>query len=189
MVVVDGIIPSMISTITKLFDQPITKSRYLPTVPSCLPELIMGFMMKNRYDERRLRIKKLLKPVNITHEYRDDEQMSSVHIHGVRLEPSAAIGHLCETINRAKPITVESYKNILKYNRLSCDSCSQHLRDGVYPMDIKCLPFLSRNRYKSDFLYLRSMLEHDEELPWFSSWTEFNIFMLCPSFINSIQYK
>jgi len=175
LVVVDGILSTMINTITKLFDQPVEKKRYTPTTSKQLPEIIMGFVMKNRYDERRLKIKTLMNPVNVVH--------STIHIHGVRLDSLETVNHLCETITRAEPITVESYKNILKYNRLSCDNCSQHLRPGVYPVDIKCLPILSRNRHKSDYLYLRSLLEHDEKLPWFSSWAEFNIFVLCPSII------
>lgn len=183
LVVVDGILSSMINTITKLFDQPVEEKRYTPTTATQLPEIIMGFVMKNRYDERRLKIKNLMRPVNVAHQYRNDDRLSTIHIHGVKLDPQEMVNHLCETVARAEPITVESYKNILKYNRLSCDNCAQHLRPGIYPIDIKCLPILSRNRHKSDYLYLRSLLEHDEKLPWFSSWTEFNIFVLCPSII------
>lgn len=179
----------MIDTITRLFDQPVTKNKYRLMKSTELPRLIMGFVMKNKYDERRLRIKNMLRPISVSHEYRDDDKMSKVHIHGVELDAQAVVSHLCETIHRAKPITTQSYMNILKYNRLSCNNCSQHLRDGVYPMDITCLPRLSKNRHRSDYLYLRSMLEHDEDLPWFSSWTEFNIFMLCPGNIQTTQYK
>lgn len=179
----------MISTITQLVDQPVDRRKYRATTSSTLPDLVMGFPIKNQYDEKRLRIKKMLQPISITHQYRDDDRHVDMHIHGVRLSAQPMVKRLCETIERAKPITMESYKNILKYNRLSCNSCAHHLRDGVYPMDITCLPLLSNNRYRSDYMYLRSMLEHDEDLPWFSSWSEFNIFMLCPSVIHSTDHK
>lgn len=179
----------MICNATNLADQSVVHERYKPAPINTLPCIVMGFVMKNRYDEQRLKIKKILAPVNLEHEYKSSDGVDKIYIHGIKLEPLPSVNHLCEAINRARPITPHSYKNILKYNRLSCDNCVQHLRDGVYPIDVNCLPLMSRNRFKSDYLYLRSLLEHDETLPWFSSWSEFNIFMLCPSFIHTPNYK
>lgn len=183
------ILSTMINTVTRLAEQPVTKTKYKQSRNTSLPRIIMGFVMKNKYDEKRLCIKKMLRPVNVSHTYVTDNKTETMHIHGVWLNPQPIMNRLCETISRAKPLTSQSYINILKYSRLSCNNCLQHLRDGVYPMDITCLPLLSKNKFKSDYLYLRSLLDHNNQLPWFSSWSEFNIFMLCPSFIEPNNYK
>lgn len=154
-----------------LVEQPPVKL-YKPVIQH--PLLLLGFVIHNEYDERRLSIKRMLRPMNICQD--------GTNIHGIELNPKKSVHHLCETISRAQPITHESYKNILKYNRLSCDNCSQHLRNGVYPIDISCVSTLSNNKYSSNYMSLRAMLDTSDDLPWFSNWTEFNIFMICPSF-------
>ncbi len=176
-------------TPTQLFDQPATVNKYKHYSAVELPKIILGFVIKNKYDESRLKIKPLMQPKSIAHDIGDHDKLSTMHFHGIELEPTKRVGHLCSTIHRAMPITPDSYMNILKYNRLSCDNCIGLLRDGVYPIDIKCLPVLSRNKFKTDYTRLRTMLETNDDLPWFSSWSDFNIFMLCPSFLSKNLHK
>jgi len=179
----------MINAPLTLADQPIDTSKYTSYDPCQLPKLIMGFMIKNKYDEHRFRLKSIAKPKNIMHLVGDDNMLTPVFFHGVELSPRRQVSHLCSIIQQAMPITTESYKNILQYNRLSCDNCARYLRDGVYPIDMSCVSTLSTNKYNNDFLYLRSLLDSDESLPWFSNWNDFNIFMPCPSFLTKQQYK
>lgn len=145
--------------------------------------------MRNRYDEQRLRFKSIMRPRYIAHQFGDHDRLETMRFHAIELQGTTKVTHLCETIHRASPITPDSYCNILKYNRLSCDTGKQLLRDGVYPIDIKCLPVLSKNRFKTSYTWLRTLLETNDDLPWFSSWSDFNIFMLCPSFISQTQHK
>ena len=172
-----------------LVEEQIDTKRYTPFNTCDLPKIILGFNIKNKYDEDRLQIRPMFNPRNILHHYGVDSRLTPIYFHGIELEPRSKVSHLCSVIKNASPITVESYQNILKYNRLKCDTCYSHLRDGVYPIDITCLQKLSRNRYKSCYLYLRSLLESNEELPWFASWSSFNVFMLCPSIIHSKHNK
>jgi len=176
-------------TPTRLVDQPIDMKQYKRFQSIELPKIILGFVIRNKYDEQRLRIKSIMRPKRIAHEFGDHDQLSIMAFHAIELQGTSRVNHLCEAIHRASPITTDSYRNILKYNRLSCDTCSQMLRDGVYPIDIKCLPLLSNNRFKTDYVWLRTLLETNDDLPWFSSWSNLNIFMLCPSFLTHNQHK
>ena len=180
----DSIIVEMIDTPLTLMEQQVTTSRYKQYTPLKLPKIIMGFVINNMYDEKRLRIKPIANPKNIKHYVGSEDGLKPMYFHGIELNSRRKVSHLCSVIKQAMPVTQESYRNILKYNRLSCDQCGQYLRDGVYPIDMSCLPVLSTNKYKNDFLYLRSLLEENKDLPWFSSWSEFNIFMLCTSFLQ-----
>ena len=173
----------MVSSPIKLVEQDINSDSYKPYNISDLPKIILGFNIKNKYDEQRLKIREMLGPKNIRHYYGHDNTLKPIHFHGIELRPKNKVNHLCSTISNALPVNIESYKNILKYNRLSCTNCFHYLRDGVYPIDVECLQKLSRNKYKSNYLFLRSFLEHNEQLPWFANWSNFNIFILCPSIL------
>lgn len=175
-------------TPTQLFEQPVNCSKYKRYNVLQLPKIILGFAIRNQYDEQRLRIKSVMRPKNISHVCGDDDQ-HIMRFHAIELNGNTRVNHLCSTIHRASPITPESYRNILKYNRLSCDTNTQLLRDGVYPIDVKCLPLLSRNKFRTDYIWLRSLLETNEDLPWFSSWSNFNIFMLCSGIMTQNQHK
>lgn len=167
-----------------LAEQPVTQKKYKKYNLNFLPKLILGFQIKDKYDEKRLRIKKSLNPKYIEHHVGYDDKLKPAYFHAIELEPRKQVSHLCSVIKQAAPITPESYKNILKYNRLSCDDNISYLRDGVYPIDMRHVTALSTNRYKNNFLHLRSLMDHDYDLPWFASWKDFNIFMLCPSFLQ-----
>ena len=179
----------MIDSPVALADQDIDTSLYKTSLISGMPRLILGFVIKNKYDQERLRLKPVLQPKNITHQYCIDGELKPIYIHGIELAKKENVSHLCTVINNAQPISLHGYKNILKYNHLTCKNCSGYLQDGVYPIDIKCLSKLSTNRFKSHYLYLRSLLDTNDKLPWFSSWSHFNIFMLCPSTMQTDSHK
>jgi hypothetical protein len=179
----------MIDSPVTLVDQSIDTSLYKPYPMSAMPGLVLGFVIKNKYDQERLRLKSILQPKNIIHHYYDDGELKPIYIHGIELAKKESVSHLCTVISNAQPISLHGYRNILKYNHLTCKDGSGYLQDGVYPIDIKCLPKLSTNRFKSHYLYLRSLLDTNDRLPWFSSWSDFNIFMLCPSTIQTHLHK
>ena len=172
-----------------LIEEQVDPKKYTPYKVFDFPKIILGFNIKNKYDEDRLRIRSMFSPKRIMHFYGEDGELHPIYFHGIELEPRGKVNHLCSVIRNASPVSVESYQNILEYNRLKCDSCFSYLRDGVYPIDITCLQRLSRNRYKSGYLSLRPLLEDNEDLPWFSSWSSFNIFMLCPSILYNNYHK
>lgn len=176
----------MINIATGLLDQPLRKSRYRSTHTSDQPLVLLGFKVKNRYDESRLRFKKFLNPIGVKHTGAEQP----IYMHGVALQPPRdLINRLCTTLARAIPINASSYHNILRYNHMSCDTCVQHLDHGLYPVDVTCLSRLSNNRFRSDYMYLRSLLDPDPDLPWFCSWTNFNIFIISAGFNQHEDHK
>lgn len=179
----------MLNVLTELAEQRVNPNQFEYYDREQLPKLILGFQLSNKYDQSRFRFRKLLQPVNIAHKITDDRQTKTVYFHAIELEHNQNLNHLCSTVARAWPVTSQSYQNILKYNRLTCKIGARYLRDGVYPIDVEHVKQLSKNRHRHDYLYLRSLLDIDTTLPWFSSWGNFNIFMLCPSFLSKHTYK
>lgn len=176
-------------SLTSLTESPVTYKKYKAYNESMLPKTVFGFIINSKYDEERLKLKSLYKSKYILHEYTSDGETNQTYIHGIEIEPHEKILHLCNLFTEASPMTVDSYKNILKYNKLTCNNNYRYLRPGLCPIDISHLPVLSKNKHKSDFLYLRSFLENNIDLPWFANWNSFNIFMICPSFSLVSEYK
>ena len=165
---------------TALVDKPIDSKGFHPYDVSVLPKLIFGFILNNKYDQERLQFKKIHQPKNILHFFGNEDELESIYLHGLELKPKSNIFHICKAIARAQPIALTGYKNILKYNGLSCDNCYGHFADGVYPIDIRHLGKVT-NDISGDYEQLRNMLYQNKDLPWFSNWSQFKIFILLPS--------
>ena len=169
-----------------LTEQPVETSEYRPYDIESLPKLILGFNIKNRYDQERLKFKYKYQPKNILHFIckLDDcinDELEPMYIHGIELEKTDKIDHILELIDNAQPISLHGYRNILKYNDLSCETCYSFVADGLYTIDIEHLSKICEDFNKTKFSKLREMLEPTpEDLPWFSSWSAFKIFLLTP---------
>ena len=166
---------------TSLVDKPINSKGFKPYDVSILPKLIFGFILNNRYDQERLKFKKIYSPKNILHFFGSDGELESMYLHGIELEPKSKMFHICEAIKRAQPISIHGYKNILKYNDLSCDNCYGYTADGIYPIDTRHLNKISASYTDKSYEQLREMLEPNDNMPWFSSWSQFKLLILLPS--------
>ena len=167
-----------------LTEQPVATSDYTSYDVSQLPKLILGFNIKNKYDQERLKFKYKYQPKNILHfichlEDHVCHDLEPMYIHGIELEQNDKVKHIIELINNAQPISLNAYKNILKYNKLSCESCYSFVADGLYAIDMEHLSAICNDFNKTNYSKLREMLEEpNEDLPWFANWSAFKIFLL-----------
>mgnify|MGYP003967814055 FL=1 len=168
-----------------LTEQPVDSKEFKSYDIGNLPKLIIGFNIKNKYDQQRLRYKTKYQPKNILHfiSRHGHPELEPVYLHGIELTLTEKVKHVISLIDNAQPITLHGYKNILKYNKLACDTCYGHMADGIYPIDIDYLDDVCDEYNTNDYNRLRNMLEPSEDLPWFSSWSSFKIFILLPSLI------
>jgi hypothetical protein len=167
-----------------LTNQPVDTAEYKSYDIDHLPKLILGFDVKNKYDQERLKFKLKYRPKNILHFIcrLDGDELEPLYLHGIELEMSEKINHIISLIKNAQPISLTGYKNILKYNNLSCNACFGHTADGVFPIDVDHLGTACDDYNEMGYKELREMLQPvEDDMPWFSNWSAFKIFLLLPS--------
>lgn len=166
---------------TTLVEKPVTTKDFISYDIHVLPKIILGFILNNKYDQERLKLKSTYNPKNILHFVGNGSEIEPIYLHGIELEPCKNIYNVCKSIQRAQPITLNGYMNILKYNGLSCDSVYGYLADGMYPIDIKHLSNINTSYVDHGYKRLRDMLIENKDMPWFSSWSDFKVLILLPS--------
>jgi hypothetical protein len=150
------------------------------------PACVLGFQLKNLYDQKRLIINKKYNPRDIIHLVPNDAVMPKF-FRGIDLtikkEFLPLISHL-EVIGtqNTTPVSVENYKNILKNYNLKCENCFAYLNKGIYPIDSECLSVISSTNLTQDELY-SDVLEHNDFL--FQTFGYFVIYILS----NKNTYK
>jgi len=143
------------------------------------PACILGFQLKNLYDQKRLILNKDYKPVDVIHLVPNDAVLPKF-FRGINIpikkEFLPLISHLdlLGTQNIA-PINIENYKNILKNYNLSCNNCYAYLNKGIYPIDSECLNAISSTNLTQDELYDKALIH---EISVFQSFGYFVIYIL-----------
>ena len=161
-----------------------------------LPKIILGYKIKNKFDEVRRSIKNKYKPRYISH-FRYNTQLEPVFFYGVEINPVASYKSLLDTLNTNVLVKTSTpgnfrdmYKAVLADYDLTCNDCYRHLCDGIYPIDICHLPSISRTSYTKELKTgLSDILENNESTPWYLTLPNFSVFVLTRSVGYSIDYK
>lgn len=179
-----------------LIDKPVSIKDYKIYNINKLPKVILGYKIKNKFDEYRRSIKSKYKPRHISH-FRWNTQLEPVFFYGVEITPRATYKSLLDAINTnvlVKTSTSDNFRNayklLLAEYDLTCDECYRHLCDGVYPVDICHLSNISRTSYSKELKTgLSDLLENDQSTPWYLTLPNFSMFILTRSIGYSIDYK
>ena len=151
------------------------------------PYCLIGFQLKNFYDQERLKIKAKYKAKDVVHSLPTATDNYSF-FRGIKLELKPNYNLLTRTLQHLNihlckdTVDLESYKQILNDNELTCDDCYGYLRKGVYPIDGKCLPIISEYKHSLEHLYEDAF---DAKIPVYQSFSSFTIFILCNDTIFS----
>lgn len=179
----------MSSKILNMVEKPVD-IRSFPTYNTTnSPIVILGCIIKNEYDRSRLKIYDKYNPINVRISCKDEDSF----FHGIEIDHNDIINRVCKLLT-SLPFDdehlVQYYKERLKVYGLTCEECYGYLRPGIFPLDINNLEKISQATSivaESDYLQL---LSKDDNLPWFSYYTQFNIFILHQStpYNNEYQY-
>lgn len=107
-----------------------------------LPIIFLGFNIKHSLDES-LKIPKIYKPFKLLHFSRIDADIyKDFYYYGIEIyNKNEKIQELVNKLNRITSnddiITLETYKNLLKQYKLSCDECYLTYKTGCFPLDLK----------------------------------------------------
>jgi len=155
-----------------LAEEQVNLSRYTELPKGTKPIIILGTMIKHRYDEDRLDFNK----TDI-----DTVKIGNTVIRGVRLEPNVN-SNLDLLFAQLKVIsdsdlTTEFYEQTLKSFGLSSSECYGLLREGVYPVNGNCITQLTNSAFEVS-RYYEILFGNHKDCQWqrFSSLTLFLLF-------------
>lgn len=162
-----------------LVDEPLDIDTFSYLEDTNYPYCILGFQLKNLYDQKRLVFKKELNSRDVIHLVPNDAIMPKF-FRGIELKlkkeflPFVKHLEMLGSTNKLS-ITTENYKSILKQYGLTCDNCFAYLNKGIYPVDSECLNILSTQQFNIDNLYTEYL---ETILPVYQSLGYFVIYIL-----------
>lgn len=133
---------------------------------------LYGSMIKNNYDHERINFNKKYNPIRIN----IDDNL----FYGLELRHTKMMDEIVDKIMSVPfnhPDHVDMYRKRLKMYGLSCDTCWKYMKRKIFPIDslnIQKVAINSPYNMKNSL----SMITIKEDLPWFTQYTDFKIFIL-----------
>jgi hypothetical protein len=145
------------------------------------PYSIIGFQLKNSYDQQGIKVKSKYNTKDIIH-LLPTAKMSPTFFRGIKIHIREKYFPLIEQFKKLNTIlndsiNVDVYKNLLEEYGLTCNECYAFLRKGVYPVDGSCLSKISNIDITLESLYENAF--DTKNVPAFQSFSSFTIFILC----------
>ena len=175
-----------------LVDDPICTKDYNIYPINTLPRILLGYRIKNKFDESRINIKPKYNPERISH-FTWGDQFEPVFFYGIEIKPKKVwtklLDHISALVNDNPDITSAQYMDILKSYDLSCNECYSYLSDGIYPVDIKHLNDISRKSFTKEMNSgFNNMLQKTNH-PWYTTLPNFKLFILSRSIGYNMDYN
>jgi hypothetical protein len=147
--------------------------------PKSYPFCLLGFQLKNNYDQQRLKLKQTFKVKDYIHLLPVD-RIAPVFFRGIELDVLSTLKDFLDDIGKLNLILdtdtlPKVYINTLKKYNLTCEECFGLLQQGVYPIDIKHLSKISDISLSIDELYSAF---NTSKIPVFQAFGSFTIFIL-----------
>lgn len=151
------------------------------------PYSIIGFQLKNFYDQQRIKLKSKYRTKDIIHPLPTPD-LAVACFRGIKILIREKYQPLVEQLRKfntilSNEIDVSVYKNLLDEYGLTCSDSYSFLRKGVYPIDSGCLAELSNIDLTLETLYNDAF--NTRSVPVYQSFSNFTIFILC----NETIYK
>jgi hypothetical protein len=165
---------------------PLDVEAFSPISESEYPYCMIGFQLKNSYDQKRIKLTSLLPVKDVVHKL----PTSKAHPMFLRGLPLNVRPHFLPLLKQLRELNTTlhdnvdliRYKHILNNYKLTCNDCFAYLRKGVYPIDGECLDLIADTNYTISDLYNSF---NTKDIPAFQSFCTFTIFILC----NESLYK
>lgn len=142
---------------TDLAEQPLDIDSFSYLEDKDYPLCLLGFQLKNLYDQRRLIIKPEYSPINVIHLV-PGETIMPKFFRGVKINLNSKFNYLVNKLealgtSSGEKINKEYYVELLNEYNLSCNNCFAYLRKGIYPIDSEHLDIFSNTKLKQNDLY------------------------------------
>ena len=135
------------------------------------PYCLLGFQIKNSYDQLRLKFPKKYNAKNIIHlvYYPETEP---IFFRGIKLTPTQQVSSFLKElkINESQSygdLKLKVYSDLLSRFNASCDNCFLYLRPGVYPIDSSNISCFVEESVDLNELYRDIFFQ--EDVPFYQS--------------------
>lgn len=151
------------------------------------PYSIIGFQLKNFYDQQRIKLKSKYRTKDIIHPLPTSD-LAVACFRGIKILIREKYQPFIEQLKKfntvlSDRIDVTVYENLLNEYGLTCSDCYSFLKKGVYPVDGKCLSEISNIDITLESLYEDAF--NTKNVPAYQSFSSFTIFILCNETIYS----
>jgi hypothetical protein len=122
-----------------LVDEPLNIDSFSYLNDEDYPVCLVGFQLKNLYDQKRLIFNKKFNSIDIIHLI-PEESILPTFFRGVKFDINPKYNYFIKKLEalgtlRSLKIELNYYKELLKEYNLTCDNCYAYLRKGIYPID------------------------------------------------------
>jgi hypothetical protein len=167
--------------------EPIKLDNFSVIAEDKYPYSIIGFQLKNLYDQERIKVKSKYNTKDIIH-ILPTANIEAAFFRGIKIHIREKYSSLLKQLSKFNTILTDTvdvklYKQLLGEYNLTCEDSYALLRKGVYPIDGKCLAEISNIDIILDSLYENAF--DTKNVPAFQSFSYFTIFILC----NETIYK
>lgn len=143
------------------------------------PFCLLGFQLKNAYDQSRLQFKKDYNIVDYVH-FLPDSNATPLFFRGLSVKPNQSINNLFKqlelfTVSLAE-LPTKKYEHVLSEYRLTCKDCYGSLQKGVYPIDGECINLITDDNIDLHDLYTNAF--DTNNVPLFQACSYFTIYIL-----------
>jgi len=140
-----------------LAEEPLDIDSFSYLSDSDYPLCVLGFQLKNLYDQKRLVIKQEYNPVDVIH-FVPGETAMPKFFRGIKINYNSKMDYLIKKIealgsDNNSEINKNHYTQILNEHKLSCNNCFAFLRKGVYPIDSEHLQIFANTKLTQTELY------------------------------------
>ena len=140
-----------------LADEPIDIDSFSYISDEEYPVALLGFQIKNLYDQKRLNINKDFNPTNIIH-FIPGETVMPKFFRGIKLQLNSKFNYLVAKLEALGTLSTQEidkkfYVELLNEYNLSCNNCFAYLRKGIYPIDSEHLNLITNLKLSQKDLY------------------------------------
>jgi hypothetical protein len=141
----------------ELVNEPLEIDSFSYLSDSDYPVIMLGFQLKNLYDQKRITVSQQYKSIDIIH-FIPKETMMPKFFRGVRIPIRSEYIPLISSLETLgltdqEEIKPTEYKALLQKFNLTCNNCFAFLQKGIYPIDSECLNTFSSQKFSIDEIY------------------------------------
>ena len=172
-----------------LCEQPLDVEEFSYLSDTDYPLCMLGFQIKNLYDQKRLVINKSFNPISVIH-FVPNEPLEPKFFKGIRIAFKNKYLPLLKQLDalgtdHSIKLTKNFYDNLLTKYNLKCDDCYAFLNRGIYPINGEYLNNLTDSKINMDDLYSKVLNTESG----FQSYGYFSIYVLSNKNIQNTTTK
>ena len=147
------------------------------------PVLFLGFVIKNEYDNLRIKLNEKYNPKKFIIFINDGKGTPSgmIPLYGIALTPNDNIKKLMQTLHSQEEqgvMNLEVYEKLISQFDLQCKETYGYFQQGVYPIDFTNLKSVCDDTFNSDKKIFQHLLDLDEKVFDFQRFASLKLFIL-----------